>query len=89
LGYYGVPMCTGGDGFDVLRKSLSEEEIQERRVTLPDYQAAPGEVILLVKGAPPQIYGVDYLVVGSELTWSGMGLDGQLGVGDEITVVHQ
>jgi len=89
LGYYSFPSCAGGDGFDVLRKSLSQDEANQKRIVLPEFQVAPGEVILLIEGAPPQIYGVDYMVVGNELIWGGMGLDGQLATGDEITVVHQ
>jgi hypothetical protein len=88
LGYYGIPACTG-DGYDVLRKSLSQEEIDQKRIVLPDYQVDPGDVVLLVKGAPPQLYGIDYQVSGNELTWAGLGLDGELSAGDEVTVVHQ
>ncbi len=88
MGYYGLPACTEGT-YAVMRKALTGEEIAQGRLALPEYQQTPPKVLLLIRGAPTQQYGADYQVTGNELVWSGLGLDGELEPGDEVTVVYQ
>lgn len=63
-------------------KTLDATDITNKYITIP---ASPGDVtkVLLdvIKGSS-QEYGVDFSVSGTQLTWNGLGLDGQLNIGD-------
>ena len=45
----------------------------------------------IIRGAPSQIYNLDYqiAVVNTRITWDTLGLDGQLIVGDIVTVLYK
>lgn len=42
-----------------------------------------------IRHAPAQVAGLDYTITGSTIYWSGLALDGQLSVGDVMTVKYQ
>lgn len=68
---------------------LSGTDISNKYVTLSASPATPSDTLLMVKSAPSQYYGDDFTVIGSQLSWSSLGLDGILASGDELTVVYR
>jgi hypothetical protein len=44
--------------------------------------------VLEIASAPSQFYGLDFTVSGNILSWSGLGLDGILAAGDNLTVTY-
>jgi hypothetical protein len=66
--------------------TLAAFDISNKYVTLTETPTAPSDVTLSIGTAPGQSYGVDYTVSGTILTWSGLGLDGVLSIGDILTI---
>jgi len=60
--------------------------ISDKYVTLAHSAYATTEVSMDIIGGCAQEYGVDYTVSGAQVSWSGLGLDGVLEVGDKIRV---
>ena len=67
---------------------LAPFDINNKYVTLTSMPTTPSDVVLMVTDAPSQFYGVDFSVSGTQLTWSGLGLDGVLSVGDTLTISY-
>lgn len=68
---------------------LSNTDISNKYITLSVSTSVPADTVLLIKSAPSQYYGDDFVVSGSQLSWSGLGLDGILSSGDELTVIFK
>ena len=66
--------------------TLNSTDVANGFVILPTVPTQPANTLLTVAGGPMQIYGVDYTVVGSTLTWGSLGLNGILAAGDVLTV---
>jgi hypothetical protein len=85
-----ITIPTGGTGQALNEFTLDAAQATQKYVIL---SAAPTEVTkttLNVSGLGPQFYGLDYVVTaddgGKRLSWSGLGLNDLLEVGDYITV---
>lgn len=75
--------------YQVEYPTLSGGDVAAKQITLSYLPNTPSKVTLDVIGGSAQIYGDDYLVSGSVLTWSGLGLDdGSLIAGDRLRVVY-
>lgn len=95
--YFGGDGTTLG-GFDIGSKyvpppvntqiTLTNQDIINKYVSLPSAPAYPACVSLLPDGGPHQRYGIDFKVVGSILSWDGLGLDNFLESGETITVTY-
>jgi hypothetical protein len=59
-----------------------------KKVVLSKTPIDPELAILAVRGGPSQFYADDYTVVGNEVRWNGLGLDGLLEVGDRLRVLY-
>jgi hypothetical protein len=68
--------------------NLSAGDITAKQITLAALPATASKVKLDLIGGSPQIYGDDFLVSGSILSWNGLGLDGVLITGDRLRVVY-
>lgn len=66
--------------------TLTGTDITNKFVTLTATPDIPADTILTVIGGPMQSYGADYTVSGSQLSWSGLFLDGVLVSGDMLVV---
>jgi len=69
--------------------TLGGSDITNKYVLLALTPISAVDVQLFVAGAPPLRYSADFQMDGSnakKLTWSGLGLDGLLSVGDQFTV---
>lgn len=68
--------------------TLSGTDITNKFVTLSETPSLPGHTILLIDGSPSTFYGTDFTVSGTQLSWSGLSLDGILSSGDNLTVTY-
>lgn len=59
-----------------------------KAVNLANTPASALTIRVIIIGAIPQVYGVDYIVIGSSINWNGYDLDGVLEVGDEMIVQY-
>lgn len=62
--------------------------INTASVTLSATPATASKTRLIPEGGPEAFYTTDFTVSGSLVSWSGLGLDGILEVGDKITIVY-
>jgi len=67
--------------------TLTPAQITAGEVTLSATPTTANQTLLLVQGAPSQQYSLDYTVTGNVLSWSGLGLDGVLIAGDNLTII--
>jgi hypothetical protein len=81
------PFTGGATPLTVLYPVLSSGEATAKSVVLPFAPSTPGQTMLDVIGGGAQVYGDDFSVSGSTLTWAGLGLDGLLAAGDQVRIV--
>lgn len=65
---------------------LTAGEVTAGSLTLAQTPAAPSEVMVDAIGGTAQEYATDFSVVGTTLSWSGLGLDGVLSAGDKLRI---
>jgi hypothetical protein len=75
-----------GASYAVQTFTLSSTDITNGYVTLAGAPSIPAETLLTVVGGPMQDYGVDFVVSGSQLTWSAYALQGVLAASDILIV---
>lgn len=68
--------------------TLTQTNISESKLTLNHTPIDPEGLSFLPDGGILQRYGVDYTIVGNDIIWSGMGLDGFLEVNDIIRITY-
>ena len=68
---------------------LTFQQISDKKITLSKLPAFPDALSFIPTGGIAQKYGEDYTVVNNDIDWSGMGLDGFLEEGEEITISYQ
>lgn len=76
----------GGGSGNVNKFTLDSTDITNKFVTLSSSPSSPSNVILDIIGGIVQDYGVDFTISGSTLSWSSLGLDGILSVGDKLII---
>lgn len=74
--------------YEVEYFTLTEEEIDQKYISLAKTPNNPIKVLLTVYGALASFYGLDFTVSGNVLTWNELGLDGLLNSGDILQVVY-
>lgn len=68
--------------------TLDATDVSNKYVTLSHSPVSTTEVSLdIIKGCA-QFYGADYTVSGTQVGWSGLGLDGILEVSDELRIMY-
>jgi len=69
--------------------TLDEPDIRKGRVTVPGYYPIDGTNVLVnpISG-PTQIYEVDFTCGTQAIMWKGLGMDGIVGTGDVLRVIH-
>jgi hypothetical protein len=68
--------------------TITETHVSEKKFTLGFTPKAREAVRFVPDGGPEQRLGVDYDVIGSEIIWNGLTLDGFLEVGEVIRVTY-
>jgi len=77
-----------GASINVQTGTLVAGDITNKYVTLASEPAVPQRTILMIAGAPSLQYGIHFTVSGNQLGWNGLGLDGIVLSGDQITVIY-
>lgn len=68
---------------------LDQSNLDEKGVTLTVSPLFPSSVTLVPSGGIPQINGIDFQIIGNDLTWEGLGLDNNfLEVNDMLIIQH-
>jgi hypothetical protein len=75
-------------GFIVEQIDLTQEDINNKYVTLEQTPLVPEALILNIDGGIPQINGIDYIVQDNKISWMGMGLDGFLEETDVLLIQY-
>jgi hypothetical protein len=75
-------------GFVVETIDLTQDNINNKFVTLTRTPLVPDAVILHIDGGIPQINGVDFIVQSNKISWSGLGLDGFLEETDVLIIQY-
>lgn len=75
-------------GSEVKRIELTQQDIDNKFVTLSPTPLVSSAVLLTPEGGIPQTYGIDYVVVGNQLRWEGLGLDNFLDLTDVLIVQY-
>lgn len=70
------------------RIDLTQTDIDNKFVTLASTPLIPSAVIVNCEGGIPQAYGTDYVVIGNQINWDGLGLDGFLDETDVLLVQY-
>lgn len=68
---------------------LTSQQIADKKITLSRTPAFPEALLFVPVGGVAQRYGVDYTVVGNDVDWAGLGLDGFLEEGEGIRITYQ
>lgn len=82
-------IASSGNPQVVDKFTLSGTDITNKFVTLSQTPLAAGDTILVIGDAGGIFYGVDFTVSSNQLGWSGLGLDGILSSGDNLTVTYK
>lgn len=83
----GFPIGQGASG-NKLTYTLSELDIQRAFIVLPNEPFSPDKVTLDIFGGIPQKNGIDFIVTGDVLSWSGLGLDNFLESGETLLIQY-
>lgn len=75
-------------GFIVEQIDLTQEDINNKYVTLTQTPLVPDAVILNIDGGIPQINGIDFRIQGNKISWSDLGLDGFLEETDVLIIQY-
>lgn len=75
-------------GFRSYTVELTQQNIINKYIILPNTPASPDEVAVKPVGGVEQVNGIDYRVVGNILSWNGLGLDNFLEEHDVLIVQH-
>lgn len=85
---FSVSVLAGANYKSEVQKTLSAGDISAKQITLASTPTTPNITQLFVIGGGICEYGTQFIVVGSTLTWSGLGLDGELEIGEKLVVMH-
>jgi hypothetical protein len=75
-------------GFIVEQIDLTQDDINNKYVTLTQTPLVPDAVILNIDGGIPQINGIDFIIQGNKISWSDLGLDGLLEETDVLIIQY-
>ncbi len=81
-----IPLGSSSAQYHVNVFTLSPTDITNKFVTLTLAPGVATDTILTVSNGPMQLYGTDFTVTGTTLSWSGLFLDGVLVSGDILIV---
>lgn len=88
--YVPLPIGSGGGGsggYENYVYVLTPTDVSNGYVTLPLSPGSPAVTVLGYEGAPFQTYGIDFVVSGATLTFTGLLPD--IASGDTITVLYR
>jgi hypothetical protein len=75
-------------GFIIETIELTQQNINDKFVTLAQTPLISSAVIVTPEGGISQVNGVDYSIVGNKLSWENLGLDGFLDNTDVLIIQY-
>lgn len=75
-------------GFIVEKVELTQDDINNKYVTLGQTPLVSSAVVVNIDGGIPQLNGIDYIVDGNKISWSELGLDGFLEETDVLIIQY-
>lgn len=87
LGGFPIGQGAGGGG-QTFNFTLTQADIDNASIELDPEPSVPEYVRLTVVGGIEQVNGIDFEVVGTTLSWSGLGLDNFLEVNDILIITY-
>jgi len=75
-------------GFIVETIELTQQNINDKFVTLAQTPLISSAVIVTPEGGISQVNGVDYSIIGSKLSWENLGLDDFLDSTDVLIIQY-
>jgi hypothetical protein len=82
----GFPIGQGIGAGEWFYYTLDSSDINNKKIPLPREPFSPGSVRLNIIGGIEQVNGTDFIVIGSELSWDGLGLDNFLEIGYTLLI---
>jgi hypothetical protein len=67
---------------------ITAPEAAAKRFTIGFMPAVPSEVVADVVGGVTASFADDFIIIGNEFVWEGLGFDGLLGTGDQVRLVY-
>lgn len=83
-----VAYFSGDTGITQEAFVLTTGMISAKQLTLSGTPQVGNGVLVVPKNGPPQVYGLDYIISGSVISWSGLGLDGMLEENDILIIYY-
>lgn len=83
-----ITQAASGASYEVDKITLTPTDISNGFVVLSGSPTTPADTVLNIIGGVVQDYGVDFTVIGNQLIWNSLGLDGILVSGDKLIVQH-
>lgn len=81
-------VTASGGSANVENFTLNGTDISNGYVTLSSTPSDATKISFGVSTGPNQVYSVDYTLIGANIDWNGLGLDGVLSSGDTITIIY-
>jgi hypothetical protein len=79
----------GGANWEVEFRTVTAPEAVAKSLTLSQLPVNPAKVAVDVKNIGPQFYTDDYSIVGTTLSWNGLGMDAlPIVAGDKIRIMY-
>lgn len=68
--------------------TIAQDHLDNKRIVLLKAPVNPESVTFLFQSGIHQINGLDFSVIGNEVTWDGLGLDGFIEIGDVVIIQY-
>lgn len=86
---YGGLSGGGGGGYKVEIITLDSTMISNKQLNLSIVNAQPSETLVFLDGGSIQKYGVDFTSLGIVLSWTGLGMETIIGIGDVLVIQYK
>jgi hypothetical protein len=83
----GIGSSSGSVSFNSYTVALTPTDVANGFITLVASPTSPLETMLMYEGAASQIYGIDFTVSGSTLTFTGLLPD--IASGESVTIIYK
>ena len=68
---------------------LTNIHIRDKYVPLSYIPEDPGDISVNVVGGTPQNYGDDFILENAQIKWAGLGMDGELEIGEVLRIIYR
>lgn len=86
---YGGLSGGGGGNYKVEIITLDATMISNKQLNLSIVNAQPSETLVFIDGGSVQKYGVDFTSLGIVLSWTGLGMETIIGIGDILVIQYK